>query len=84
MKKILFFDVMITPNIITGIYWIGLLGVLVFALNMVASTGGGVIVKLIGVLISFVFGAILLRVWCELLIVIFKINENLQKVSDRS
>ena len=29
------------------------------------------------------FGLIDTRVWCELLIVLFKINENLQKIANR-
>ncbi|QLF93303.1 DUF4282 domain-containing protein [Pseudomonas sp. ABC1] len=77
MRDIFFFDTMITPKIITFIYWLGLLGVLLGGLGAMFSdsffTGLGVLV----------FGAIGTRIWCELLIVLFKINENLQKIANR-
>ncbi len=81
MKSIFFFDSMLTPKIITVVYWI-LLAVAVFSGlgAMFSDYGGGFLVGL-GILIGGAVGA---RIWCELLIVLFKINSNLQKIAEKS
>jgi len=80
MKDIFFFDSMLTPKIIIFIYWLGLISVVVGALATMFSEYGGGFWSGLGVLL---FGLIGTRVWCELLIVLFKINENLQKIANR-
>lgn len=81
MRNVLFFDTMITPKIITFVYWITLICVVVAAFStMFSSYGGGFIQGLI-VLVAGIVGA---RIWCELLIVLFRINENLQKIANKS
>ena len=47
---------------------------------MFAKYGGG----FISGLAIIVGGAIGARIWCELLIVLFKIHENLQKIANKS
>lgn len=76
MKNLLFFDAMITPKIITFIYWLILLGVVVGGLGVMF---GGAFLQGVGILVG---GALFARIWCELLMVLFKINENLQKLTD--
>lgn len=78
MRDILFFDSMLTPKIITFVYWLGLLSVVLGGLGSIFSGG---ILQGLGVLI---FGLIGIRIWCELLIVLFKINENLQKMASKA
>ena len=81
MKDIFFFDSMLTPKIITFIYWLLLISSLVSGLaSMFTEYGGGFLAGL-GIII---FGAIGSRIWCELLIVLFKIHENLQKIANKS
>lgn len=81
MRDLFFFDSMLTPKIITFVYWIMLLGTLVSGLTtMFTQYGGGF---LMGLLI-IVGGAVTTRIWCELLIVLFKIHENLQKIANKS
>lgn len=81
MKDIFFFDSMLTPKIITFVYWLILIGTLISGLTtMFAKFGGGVISGLA----IIVGGAIAARIWCELLIVLFKIHENLQKIANKS
>lgn len=81
MRDLFFFDSMLTPKIITFVYWIMLLGTLVSGLTtMFTEYGGGF---LMGLLI-IVGGAVTTRIWCELLIVLFKIHENLQKIANKS
>lgn len=81
MKSVFFFDSMLTPKIITFVYWLMLLGTLFSGLgSMFAGYGGGILAGL-GIIIG---GAIASRIWCELMIVLFKIHENLQKITDKS
>ncbi len=72
-ENIFNFKVMITPKIITLVYWISIIAITVIALLVTAGGEN----PLIGVIILFA-GLIFIRIWCELLIVLFKINENLQ------
>lgn len=84
MRDVLFFDSMLTPKIITLIYWLLLIAVLFGSLGtMFGGLHGfsfGSFVQGIGVLVG---GAIGVRIWCELLIVMFKIHENIKKVADK-
>ncbi len=84
MKDIFNFDHMLTPKIITIIYWLLLLFALIAGLgSMFGGPEGFTIVKfLIGILIT-AGGAIGARIWCELLIVLFKMNEALQEIKDK-
>lgn len=85
MKKVLFFNSMLTPKLITFIYWIMLLLVVVGSVgNLFSGYEGLSIASFIKFLATLVGGAIIARVWCELLIVLFKIHENLQKIADKS
>lgn len=80
-NNLLFFETMITPKLITFIYWLMLLGSVFYGLsNMFGGYEGLTFSKFIMGLVYMVGGAISARIWCELLIVIFKINENLQNL----
>ncbi|MDR2924619.1 MAG: DUF4282 domain-containing protein [Azoarcus sp.] len=74
MKELLSFDTMYTPKIIAILFILGLVGMLVAGITMIVS--GGVLQGL-GII---VFGAIGVRVYCELMAVAFKINEALQEL----
>lgn len=77
MKEVLFFDSMLTPKIITVVYWL-LLGILLSGLGtMFSGQGGGFLIGL-GVIVGGAIGA---RIWCELLIVLFKIHENIKRLA---
>ena len=75
MRNVLFFDDMLTPKLITLIYWLGVIGVVLtsvtymFSQNFLAGLG------------MLIMGVIAVRVWCELIIVIFKINDNLKIIA---
>ncbi|MFA5592513.1 MAG: DUF4282 domain-containing protein [Micavibrio sp.] len=77
VRSVFFFDSMITPKIITILYWLFLAGVVISALGIMFGS-------FIAGLLTLVFGAIGARIWCELMMVLFKINENIQKIADRS
>ena len=78
MRSILFFDTMVMPKIITFIYWLILIGNFIGGIGMMI---GGSVLSGIGI---WVIGSVGARLWCELMIVLFKINENIQKIADKS
>ncbi len=80
-NKLFFFETMITPRIITFIYWILLLGDAGYGIStMFGGYEGFTFTKFIMGLAYIAIGAVAVRIWCELMIVIFKINENLQNL----
>ncbi|MGE4406170.1 DUF4282 domain-containing protein [Pseudomonas sp.] len=80
MKDIFFFDAMLTPKIITLLYWVGLLAVIVCGIAAMFGAFGGGFWFGLAILVGGLVGT---RLWCELLIVMFKINENLKKIAIR-
>jgi hypothetical protein len=78
MNEYLTFDRFITPVIIQILFWLGLAGIVVMALLLIVNSpgGGG---GLIG-LIYLVLGPIIWRVYCEILLVMFKILEELRLI----
>lgn len=78
MKDIFFFDSMITPKIITGLYWLLLAATFLGFLGLLVGDAVG------PALLTLIFGTLGARVWCELMIVLFKINENIQRIADKS
>ncbi len=84
MKDVLFFEKMITPKIITFVYWLLLLGAVVAALGtMFGGYGGFTLGKFLLGIVCAVSGAVGARIWCELLIVLFKMNEALQEIKKK-
>jgi hypothetical protein len=75
MQDLLSFNRMVTPVFIHVIYWIGIVAVILAGLAVVA--GGGGILK---GLLATVLGLIVVRVGCEVLIVLFRINDNLAAI----
>lgn len=85
MRNIFYFDNMLTPKIITLVYWCMLLAALFSGLGVMFGGYGGFSVKslFLGAL-YMLGGAIAARIWCELLIVLFKMNEALQDLRRHS
>lgn len=81
MKDIFFFESMLTPKIITFVYWLMLLGAVISGVTTMFVPYGGGFLAGFGIIVGGVIGA---RIWCELLIVLFKIHENLQKIANKS
>lgn len=77
-RKILFFDEMLTPSLIRMAYWLGLLAVAWTGLGKMFSNG------FFGFFEGIVYIAILtmvLRVVAELVMLFFKLNENMEVVA---
>jgi hypothetical protein len=84
LRNVLFFDSMLTPQVVTLVYWLLLLAAVIaglgsmFYLGFQYVTFGGFVR---GVIIT-VGGAIGARIWCELVIVLFKLHENTQRIAN--
>ncbi|CAM9126982.1 MULTISPECIES: DUF4282 domain-containing protein [Acinetobacter] len=87
MNNLLTLNDMLTPKIVTVLYWLGLIGVVIAALTTLFGFGYGAYTgffsRLFSAILIIVFGGLAVRVYSELLIVIFKIHENLKKIADR-
>jgi hypothetical protein len=84
MKKFLMFDLMITPWIIRILYWILQIAVIIGGLytmgsgNRVGFGMGGAV----GGLIMIIGGTLVLRLFFEMMMVMFKISENTSKLKE--
>ncbi len=79
MNSLLSFDTFITPKVITVLYWLGLFGVFIGSVTMMFS-GTGAAGFFSGLFIMLI-GAISVRIYCELIMVIFRNNEYLKTIS---
>ncbi len=83
MGDFLAFRKMITPTIIQIIFWLGVLVCVIVAFGAIvggsAMSGTGMGGPLYGLLI-LVLGPVLVRVYCELLIVLFRIYDSLSAI----
>ena len=83
MKDVLYFDNMLTPKLITFLYWLLLVVAVVSGIGAWFSGYGGFFQRLITGLGIMIGGALGARIWCELLIVLFKMNEALQDLRSK-
>jgi flagellar motor component MotA len=73
IRDLFFFDKMIVPKIITFIYWLALLGCVLGGLFMMTQdflTGLAIVIG----------GSLAARIYAELMMVFFKMNEALQEI----
>lgn len=83
MNQFLNFDKMITPTIIKIVFWIGIGFSVLAGLGMIISGissyyGGGI--QVVMGLLTIVIGPFFVRIYCELLIIFFKMHESLQSI----
>ena len=90
MRDLLQFDTMITPKIITLVYWLLLIGcaitglvMLVTAFGMMKHSALAGLGMLVLAPIVTVLSAVLARIYCEIMIVLCKMNEALQVIRNR-
>ena len=77
MKDLFVFDAMLTPKIITFVYWLFLLACLVSGLGTMFADS---FLMGLGIIVG---GAILSRIYCELMIVLFKIHDNIKTLAEK-
>ncbi|MFC4402548.1 DUF4282 domain-containing protein [Gracilibacillus xinjiangensis] len=85
IQKFLSFDKMITPTIIKVVFWIGLaitvltgLGTMIAGFNSYYGSGFQVFTGLL----TIILGPLVIRIYCELLILMFKMNDALQDIRE--
>ena len=85
MDDFLKFRKMITPTIIQILFWVGVAGAVIAALVMMGMSfgryGGGA-AQFLGGLVFLVVGPVMVRIYCELLILIFRMNETLTEIKN--
>jgi hypothetical protein len=72
-----FFDKMLTPKVMTIVYWLMLIGVVIGGLTYMFT------VSFLTGLLALVAGLIAVRIWCELAVIFFKMNDALQAIRNR-
>jgi len=85
MNDFLKFRKMITPAIIQILFWIGAaISVIAGLIIMGTSFGrfGGGAATFFGGLLTLVFGPIVVRIYCEILILFFRMNETLTEIKN--
>jgi len=84
LRNVLYFDAMLTPKVVTLVYWLLLVLALVGGIGSMFYTGFqymtfGTFVRGLAITLGGAIGA---RIWCELVIVLFKLNENVQRIAN--
>lgn len=95
LKRFFNFDRMITPVIIKILFYIGLVGsaisgIVFFFTTLIAGINrgsfgailGGFLLGLLGGIVAVALGALMARIYSELLIVVFQINESLTDIKE--
>ena len=79
------FRKMITPAIIQVLFWVGaVMSVLVGLVAMASSFGryGGGAAVFLGGFFIIILGPVVVRIYCELLILFFRMNETLTEIKN--
>ncbi len=86
MKDFLTFRKMITPMVIQVIFWIGVAACIV--MGLVGIIGGAIMRGGAGAVLSGIFtlliGPLMVRIYCELLIIFFRMNESLTEIKNNT
>jgi hypothetical protein len=77
------FDKMITPTIIQIIFWVLAALVVLSGLISLFAFGGG-FWGVVRSVIWIVVGPIIVRIYCEVIIVLFRIHDRLREISDNT
>ncbi len=84
IRDVLFFEAMLTPKVVTLVYWLLLVTAVIAGLGSMFYMGFqymsfGTFVRGLAITLGGAIGA---RIWCELVIVLFKLNENVQRIAN--
>lgn len=82
MKEILTFKRYVTPMAIQILFWIGVAVTVILGVTLIASSRGAAIFVIRGLVWMFV-GPIVTRVVCELLMVLFTMQERIDEIRER-
>ena len=84
LSEFLAFRKMLTPIIIQIIFWIGVVVCVIGGIVgiVVGAVGDSAMNVLTGIL-TFLLGSLFVRVYCELLIVFFRMNDSLKEIKSK-
>jgi len=82
MSDFFSFRRMITPVIIQAIFWIGLIAIVGASLALLIA-GDEAWTRVMGI-VYLIIGPILWRVWCEIMILLFRISETLTDIKNNT
>jgi len=82
MGDFLTFRKFITPVVIQIIFWIGVVVCVIMGIVAMAQQGG--LGGVLGGLGMIILGPIMVRIYCELLILMFRINDNLVDIRNNT
>lgn len=77
IKEFLTFRRMVTPVVIQVIFWLGIAGVITTGLVAIGTNATEGVAMI-------VFGPLVIRIYCELLIVFFRINDHLNEIRENT
>ncbi|WP_392565581.1 DUF4282 domain-containing protein [Utexia brackfieldae] len=77
-KELLFFNRLVIPELLTGVYWLLLILIILGGLATMVNS------SFLAGLFAIIFGFVSLRVSFEVIFVLFSINRNLEKLVDIS
>jgi len=84
------FDKMVAPTVLKIVYWLGLAGIVLWALfalfaaiNMMSYSAASGLGRLLLALVGLLFGTLIWRIMIEIYMVIFSINDRLGEIRDR-
>jgi hypothetical protein len=82
--EFLAFRRMVTPVVIQVIFWIGAASCLLAGLlQLFFGLRFGSVMSILGALFTIVAGPLFVRVWCELIILLFRIYDTLQEIKEQ-
>jgi hypothetical protein len=85
LTDLLMFRRMVAPYLIMIVFWIGTVATIIGALALMgfgvaSGETQGLIVGLVGGFLGLFLGPLIVRLWCEVMIVVFRINETLTDI----
>ncbi|MCJ7544121.1 MAG: DUF4282 domain-containing protein [Phycisphaerae bacterium] len=75
------FQKMITPVVIQVVFWIAIAGCVISALVSFGKGTGG---SILGGILVLLLGPLVVRIQCELIILMFRIRDLLQEICDKT
>ncbi len=82
MGNFLRFETMITPFVIQAIFWIAVVILIIVGIIQIVASDGGV--GIVTGLATIILGPLLARIYCEIIIVFFRINDHLRAIQQNT
>ena len=85
MNDFLKFRKMITPFVVQILFWVGVAFCVLIGFAMIATAGNGynTFWEILTGLLVIILGPLVVRVYCELIVIFFRMNENLTEIKEK-